>query len=110
MEWLKISLERLLGFLAALIPGAAVLLLFILHYPELAARVWQLDYLGYQTKVVLSVFCMFLAGWTISTAFNSLLHAIGGAIGGFIGSGSGQEPKFKPWHNANWRSLLSGYF
>jgi len=64
MEWLKISVERLFSFLASLIPGAAVLVLFILHYPELAARVWQVDYVGYETKVVLSVLCTFLPGWT----------------------------------------------
>ena len=106
MEWIKITVDRLFGFLTALIPGSAALYLFALHYPHSIKQFWLIGYLGYQTKITISLFSMFLVGWTISTALNSFLGAIGGAIGGLTRM---KESEFKPWHDKNWRALLTKY-
>jgi hypothetical protein len=59
MEWIRISVERLFGFLTALIPGAAILLVFTHHYPWLIAHLWDISQLGYESKIAISCFAPF---------------------------------------------------
>lgn len=106
MDWARVPLERLFGFLAALVPGCATLLLFAIHEPDLLWRFWALAALGYQTKITVVLLCCFLSGWTIISAFQGLNGAIGGVLGGVMKI---PEPTVKPWENANWRALMAAY-
>jgi hypothetical protein len=109
MEWIKLSLDRLFGLLAALVPGSAILLVLVLNYPEAALRAWQVDYLDYRTKVAISLFGMFLSGWTLSTAFRAVEGIIGVLVGVFLGRKTRLDSGAKPWRDPNWRALLSQY-
>jgi hypothetical protein len=106
MEWIKIVTERLFGFITAIIPGSAAMYLLSLHYPQAIKQLWGIEYLGHQAKITILLSSMFLVGFTISSALSSILGAIGSAIGGGLGM---KESEFKPWHNTNWRALLTKY-
>jgi hypothetical protein len=106
MDWARVPLERLFGFLAALVPGCAALLLFSIHDAKSLREFWAIAALGYQTKIAIVLFCCFSAGWTIISAFQGLNFAIGGALGGVMRI---PDPPAKPWENGNWRALLAAY-
>ncbi len=106
MEWIKIATERLFGFLTDLIPGSAAMYLLSLHYPQAIKQLWSIEYLGYQAKITILLSSMFLVGFTISAALSSI---IGGILGFIDTTRRIKEPEFKPWHNTNWRALLTKY-
>jgi hypothetical protein len=106
MEWIKIVTERLFGFLTALIPGSAAMYLLSLHYPQAIKQLWSIEYLGYQAKITILLSSIFLVGFTISAALGSII----GFTQSLIGTTRRiKEPEFKPWHNPNWRALLTKY-
>lgn len=110
MDWLKTTLDRLSGFLASLIPGSVLFLLFAIHQPALVSRIWETPLLTYNTKVILSIFFSLAIGHTVNFALSTLMRGLGGAFGGYIAAGPGRpEPAVKPWQNKNWRALLAKY-
>jgi hypothetical protein len=128
MDLAKILLDKFFGFVAALIPGFFLLLVVVLHHGDLWRQLWDLNYLGYETKVAIVVFAAFIAGVTVSSF-------AGAAIGGFIGGLSaykgakaaqaaarasaadtqvsdtdpGPPQPIPLWRDANWRKLLTAY-
>jgi hypothetical protein len=110
MDWLKTTLDRLSGFLASLIPGSVLFLLFTIHQPDLIRTVWETPLLTYNTKVILSIFFSLLIGHTVNFALSSLLGGLGGALGGYFAAGpAGADPEVKPWQDKNWRAMLAKY-
>lgn len=112
MDLLKVALERFFVFLAALIPGSAVLLVFILNKQSSLIRLWNTAALGYETKIAIVLLCTFSAGFVIQ----HVITRIGAGIGGFIrGFGQWDEKREKlrdqpqPWRDPVWRALLKGY-
>jgi hypothetical protein len=110
MDWLKLPVERLFGFLTALIPGAALLLVCHLRLPQLAAAVIKAPELTYHTKMAMIILSMFAAGWTAATALRAVL---GGAL--TVAFGMVKLPQTEtpvsnpqPWHKANWRAAYLG--
>lgn len=110
MDWLKTILDRLSGLLASIIPGSVLFLLFALHQPSLIGRLWETPLLTYNTKLAISVLFALAIGHTVNFALATLMHGVGGAIGGYIGAGPARpDPDVKPWQNKNWRALLTRY-
>jgi hypothetical protein len=99
-------------FLAALIPGSAVLLVFILNKQSSLLELWNTTALGYETKLTLVLLCTFSAGFVIQHA----ITRIGASVGGFIrGFGQWDEKRDElrdqpqPWRDPVWRALLKNY-
>ena len=110
MAWLKITLERLFGLLAPVIPGAAVLIVLGIHHQRWAATIRNLTYLTYSTKVVLVVAAALVSGWTVSTAYFGLMGALEGALAPFLQKWlSSENPSFPPWRDKTWRALMKKY-
>jgi hypothetical protein len=112
VDWLKVSIERFFAFLATLIPGSAVLLLFVLHRQQTLENFWKTEALSYETKIAIVILCTFAAGFAVQDALSRLGGAIGGAIGGFLGTSkheTEEEDEVQPWRNRVWRALLKGY-
>src|SRR5438067_2392145 len=105
MNWLKISLERFFAFIATMIPGSAILVLFILHHQPALQALWKTSALGYQTKVAVVLLCVLTAGFTIQNALASLGGAIGGGIRGYFAGDEKpiEQDKAQPWRNPVWR-------
>lgn len=106
MDWIKAPVDRLFGFLAALVPGGTTLLLISLHNRAPLHDFWSIATLGYQTKFAVVLLACFSAGWTAISAYQRFSGALGGAIGGIM---KPPELLLKPWENANWRALLRAY-
>jgi hypothetical protein len=100
MDWTKYPLEKLFSFVAAVIPGSVLLLIFgQLHW------FFALGFLGYRTKLSLAILAAFVFGFTATT----FLSAILGAIGGAIGAASYKPPHSydtAPWRDPEWRQLV----
>ncbi len=113
MNSIKVPLEHLFGFLVSIIPGSVALFVMHIHHPEFINQIWLNGNLGYQTKLVLTALASFLLGWTLSFNFRIYLGAIGGAIGGIVGTARSKQKEDphtpKPWRSAIWRTLLSSY-
>lgn len=52
MDLLKVALERFFVFLAVLIPGSAVLLVFIVSKQSSLIKLWDSAALGYEIKLL----------------------------------------------------------
>jgi hypothetical protein len=60
MDLSKYPLEKLLYFVAGVIPGFVALLMFQVAHPGSFNWFFSLGFLGYRTKVVLAVLAMFV--------------------------------------------------
>lgn len=111
MDWLRIIFDRFFGFLATIIPGCAILLLFVLHKDSAFHGFWAADALGYQTKIAILLLVTFSAGFTVQYSIGALAAGVAGAIRGALQTdkkGIDQE-QVQPWRNSIWRSLLKTY-
>lgn len=139
MDFAKVLLDKFFGFIAALIPGFFVLLVLVLHKGNLWKQFWEINYLGYQTKVAILFFAAFVAGCTISSFTGAVIGGVIGGITGYrnaqsaaqaaaaapgpqeqeqAGTAQGQQQAQSAlaavqgvpyWRDANWRKLLSVY-
>lgn len=112
MDLLKIALERFFIFLAALIPGSAVLLIFLLNGQSSLITLWNTALLGYETKMAIVLLATFSAGFVIQHAVTRIGAAVGGFIRGFSQwdeKREEQKDKPQPWRDPIWRALLKGY-
>ncbi len=75
LDWTKL-IDKFFGFLCALIPGSVVLLIAVLHRPDLWTTFWNIGHLEYQAKLAVLIGAAFVAGSTV----NSVLGAIIGGI------------------------------
>src|ERR1700719_1055445 len=138
MDWAKI-LDKFSVFIAALIPGSFVLLVAALHHSELWRKLWDLNYLGYQTKIGILVFAAFAAGLTVNEGVAFILNFAGNFVTSYkmavaqkeaalqarqaaqgAASGPSLQERVPPqapvvqlevplWRSQNWRSLLAVY-
>lgn len=109
MELLKYPLDKLLIFLASVIPGAVALLVFHSASPNAFDWFVRLDLLGYKTKCGLVLLACFLAGYSITTLLGRVLGAIGGGVGGYIVARLPTRPdptRVAPWRDPTWRALV----
>jgi hypothetical protein len=109
MDIAKYPLEKLWQFVAGVIPGATALIIF--ERSSVGRFHWFLasDAIGYRTKVAVVVGVCFVLGNSLTEVANRLLAAIGGAIGGVIGSRT-YKPSFEyetgPWRDPKWRAAV----
>jgi hypothetical protein len=107
MELSKYPLDKLLLFVAAILPGSIALLIFQLAHPHSFDWFLDLGFLGYKTRFGLILLACFVIGYSITTFLNRLLGAIGGAVGGFIATRiADRSLTVAPWRNPQWRSLV----
>ncbi|HUN63935.1 MAG TPA: hypothetical protein VMU53_18190 [Candidatus Sulfotelmatobacter sp.] len=107
MDLSKYPLDKLIYFIAAILPGAVALFIFQLALPGSFGWAFNLGFLGYKTRVVLVVLICFVVGYTITTALSRLLGAVGGAVGAvYVHLEKRDTPSVAPWRDARWRALV----
>jgi hypothetical protein len=109
-DLLKAALEKFAGFVAPVIPGATVLILFGIHHPEWAITIRDITYLGYQTKLSLILVSALVSGWTVVTAYGALFGFVHGALSpALLRWLKGEKQEHPPWRNKTWRALVMTY-
>lgn len=109
MDFTKFPLEKLLYFIAGIIPGFIVLLIFQRVHPSAFDWFFVSGFLGYKTKLSLILLVAFVVGYSLTTFLNRFLAGIGGAVGGVIGQRPYKPPHtydVAPWRDPRWRALL----
>jgi hypothetical protein len=109
MDWSKYPLEKLVFFVAAVIPGFVVLLTYEFIRPGSVNWFFRPGFLGYKTEVALFIIVCFVVGFTVTMALQGL---VGAAYGAYFNA---KKPKpFKaphsypaaPWRDPRWRVAL----
>jgi hypothetical protein len=75
MDFTKLPLEKLLYFVAGVIPGFVVLLIFQAAHPYAFGWFVNLAFLGYKTKISLILLVAFVAGNTLTASLSSTVYA-----------------------------------
>jgi hypothetical protein len=112
MDLSKYPLEKFFFFVAGIIPGFVALLIFQLAAPGSFAWFFSLGFLGYKTKLGVILLAAFVIGNSLTTFLNSLLGAMGGALGGMMVT-QPYSPSYllqtAPWRDLRWRFALKTY-
>ena len=110
MDWSKYPIEKLVFFVAGVIPGFVALVIFEVASPGSLGWFFALGFLGYRTRLSLIILAFFVLGNSMTTFLRGLL----GAIGGAWGSVTEQQPyrpttsyRVAPWRDPRWRSLVA---
>lgn len=109
MDWSKYPIEKLLYFVAGVIPGSVALLIYEASSPGILRWYFSLPLLGYRTKLALVALIVFVVGNTMTSLLTSLLGAIGGVVGSLIGYRPPASFDVAPWRDRTWRSALQKY-
>jgi hypothetical protein len=111
MDLIKVTIDKFFGFLAAVIPGITVLIVFSINHPSFATTIRDINYLGYGTKLSLILAAAVIAGWTVTTFYLMIISAWETIVGGAFKkwTEAGWKIKDPPWRNKNWRSLVITY-
>jgi hypothetical protein len=105
MDLSKYPLEKLVYFIAGIIPGSVALLIYRLAVPGSFEWFFALGFLGYKTKLTVVLLTAFIIGNSMTQFLSSIL----GATGGVIGSVRYQPPHsyaIAPWRDPRWRTAL----
>ncbi len=81
MDWTKL-IDKFFGFLCALIPGSVVLLIAVLHRPDLWKMFWNIGHLGYQTQMAILIAAAFVAGTTVNSLQAGIIQGIVNYVAG----------------------------
>lgn len=106
---LRYPLERLVYFVAALLPGTVALLIYwsVSHH----AFDWFFKLaLGYDTKLWLFVLAAFAIGHTVTSLLRAVIDDLGFWIGGMLSRviphKASYEYEAAPWRNSEWRKAV----
>jgi hypothetical protein len=111
MDWFKYPLDKIIYFVASIIPGFTVLVTIQLSSPRGFEWFFWIGFLGYKTKLTIIVLLAFIIGYSATTFVRSL-------IGGVFGAVQGASPvpfqpyhlhEVAPWRDPRWRSVLKNY-
>ena len=105
----KYPLEKLIYFLAALIPGFTALLIFELAHPGCFNWFFALPFAGYRTKIVLVLAAAFVGGYSIITLLGYFLTSVGGMVGALMPYEASHLVPWAPWRDPKWRSAVKRY-
>jgi len=112
MDWSKYPIEKVLHYVAGVIPGIVALILLELVAPGTLRGILNSGFLGYRTTIALILLLAFVIGNTLSTGLGMLLivpMATLGAITYGIRSRSSYQDRHAydpaPWRDPNWRAL-----
>jgi len=111
VDWSKYALEKLVYFVAGIVPGFVALLVFQLSHSGLLDSFFRLSYLGYRTKLAFVLMVCFAVGLTITTMVRGLIGA-GWAV--YTDQTKNQRPyqpsstfPIAPWRDPRWRTVLA---
>lgn len=92
MDLSKYPLEKLVYFVAGVIPGFTALLIYAVSVPWSFGWFFATVFLGYKAKLSLVMVASFLVGNSLTSFLSRLLGATGGAI-----SSTGSRNREKAW-------------
>jgi hypothetical protein len=88
MEPSKLPIEKVFFFIAGIIPGFVAMLVFNLAAPGSFTWFFTMGFLGYKTKLGVTLLTAFVVGNSLTTFLNALL----GGVGGYLGAKMAKEP------------------
>jgi hypothetical protein len=107
---LKYPFEKLVYFVAALIPGATALLIYRGAVPGSFEWFLKVSYLGYTTKLWLAVLAAFVIGHTLTSLLTVIAEDVGFVIGYWIGRWLPVKSAWRydtaPWRSPEWRKAI----
>jgi hypothetical protein len=112
MDPLKYPVEKLIHFVAGVIPGLVVLLVYNVATPSSFAWFFSLGFLGYRMKLTVIILVVFIFLNSMKRFRYGFFSMLGGAYGGYLGRQPYQPPhtvKGAPWRDARWRIALKRY-
>jgi hypothetical protein len=112
MDLSNYPIEKLVYFVAGIIPGFVALLIYWLAVPGAFGWFFTLGFLGYKTKLCLVLLVSFVVGNTLTTFLTGLLGAIGGLIGHLEAQRPYKSPPsytLAPWRDRRWRVALKNH-
>ena len=110
MEWPKYPFEKLVYFVACVLPGFTALLTFHLAAPGSFGWFFHLGFLGYRTKLALIMCVAFAIGFTMNALLRGLLGGLGGVVGPKLFQRKAPHTySIAPWRDALWRTLAKAY-
>lgn len=113
MDISKYPLEKLLHYVAGIIPGLTALLVMEMAAPSTLGRLFALGFLGYRTKLIAVLLAAFVIGNTLTVFFGIILGVILVVIGAVI-EAVRARPAYQarhagdpaPWRDLRWRALV----
>jgi hypothetical protein len=109
MDLPKYPLERVFHLAAGVIPGFVALLIFEISHPRTFGWLFGSGFLGYRTKLTITLVAAFVVGNTMTAFLSGLLGALGGWIGSVMArrlNWPSSSYKVAPWREPRWRALL----
>ncbi len=107
MDLSKYPLEKLLYFVAGIVPGFVALLIYHVASHVSFAWLFSLGFLGYRTKIALVLMAAFAVGNSMTRFLDGLLGGIRGAVQGAVWKNP-QSLDVAPWRDHRWRVALAG--
>jgi hypothetical protein len=112
MDLSKYPIEKLVYFVAGIIPGFVALLVYQLAVPGSFGWFFNMGFLGYKTKLSVALLVAFVIGNSLTTFLTGLLGATGGMIGNFDAKRPYKPPPsfdLAPWRDQRWRVALKNH-
>jgi hypothetical protein len=116
MDLSKYLLEKLIYFIAGIIPGFVALSIYQLAVPGSFGWFFTLGFLGYKTKIAIVLLSAFIIGNSMTQFLTSILGATGGVLGARKSLREAQKPykpahsyDVAPWRDLRWRIALKGH-
>ncbi len=112
-EDFKIPVERIVYFVAALIPGGVALLIYQSASGTGLQWLFDVGFLGYKTKLGLLIFIAFVIGHTITNFVREVLDDLLPILAELVGrmpwpSKASFQYENGPWRSVEWRNAIKG--
>jgi len=109
MDLSKYPLEKLVYFVAGIIPGFVALLIYRLAVPGSFGWFFAPGFLGYNTKLSVVLLTAFIVGNSMTQFLSSILGATGGVIATLRPYQPPHSYTVAPWRDPRWRAALKNY-
>ena len=109
MEWSKYPIEKLVFFVASVIPGFTALIIFQVAAPGSFDWFFHVYFLGYRTKLAIIAFVAFAIGFTMTTLLRVFLGALGGVLRTLRSPKPAHTLSIAPWRDPRWRAAVKVY-
>lgn len=112
MDFSKYPLERLVYYIAGIVPGFAAILIYDSAAPASFGWFFSIGFLGYRTKLILALAAAFVVGYTLTSFLRGILGAAGGAVSAIRAMRPYNLPHsypVAPWRDPRWRIALRNY-
>lgn len=101
----NVSYAGAVEVLSPLIPGLILVVGGLFASPELAARLFAYEPLGYNLKILIVVTASYIVGLLLTVFTNLVGNGFAGAIGGVWAQVSEKSFRPEPWKDQSWRKL-----